>query len=88
MSQAQSPLMRATGKAAYALTGMAGDRINADTHRFRVTSQAGRRTLDRAALREHWRRCSAPKIRTSTWMRCLPAASGRGGIFNGLSYPL
>lgn len=39
-------------KDAYALSCMAGDWINADTHRFRVSLQAGRRTLDRAALRE------------------------------------
>lgn len=39
-------------KEAYSLTDMKGDWINADTHRFRVTPQAGRRTLDRSSLQE------------------------------------
>lgn len=39
-------------KDAYALTGMTGDWINADSHRFRISQQTGRRTLNRHALRE------------------------------------
>lgn len=38
-------------KDAYALSSMKGDWINAGSHRFRVTSSNGRRTLDREALR-------------------------------------
>jgi len=37
-------------KDAYALSGMAGKWINTGSHRFRVTSQNGRRTLNRDRL--------------------------------------
>ncbi len=39
-------------KDAYALSGMKGDWINTGSHRFRVTSSNGRRTLNRGRLRE------------------------------------
>lgn len=38
-------------KDAYALSGMTGDWIHASPYRFRVTQQAGRRTLDKERLR-------------------------------------
>lgn len=38
-------------KDAYALSGMTGDWINAGAHRFKVSPQAGRRTLNRDMLR-------------------------------------